>query len=324
MDELAVELGMDPIELRRRNWIKAEEFPFTTVAGLVYDSGDYDAATDKALELFGYDELRAEQAAPPGRRATRCSSASASPPTRRCAAWRRRGSSARCGTRAGGWESASVRVLPTGKVEVVTGTSPHGQGHVTAWSQIVADELGVAVRGRRGAARRHPDLAQGPGHVRLAVARRRRGRARRGVPQGARQGPRRRRAHAGVQPRRPRVHRRRVPGAAARPDAVEDPGGHGVRGVRRARPARRRRGDARRGRHVRPADVLVPARHPPVRGRGRHADGPRQHPQLRRRRRRRQGRQPAHRRGAGARRRRAGHRAGAATRRRCTTSPAPC
>ena len=63
MDELAVELGLDPIDVRRRNWIGHQEFPFTTVAGLTYDSGDYDAATDKALALFGYDELRREQAA---------------------------------------------------------------------------------------------------------------------------------------------------------------------------------------------------------------------------------------------------------------------
>lgn len=143
MDDLADELGIDPIDLRRQNWIKAEEFPFTTVAGLVYDSGDYDAATDKALELFDYAGLRAEQQR---RRDTNdpvqlgigvstytemCGLA----PSRILGALR---------YAAGGWESASVRVLPTGKVEVVTGTSPHGQGHVTAWSQIVADELGVA------------------------------------------------------------------------------------------------------------------------------------------------------------------------------------
>ncbi|MFC5005682.1 xanthine dehydrogenase family protein molybdopterin-binding subunit [Dactylosporangium cerinum] len=143
MDDLADELGIDPVELRRRNWIKAEEFPFTTVAGLVYDSGDYDAATDKALDLFDYAGLRAEQQR---RRDTgdpvqlgigvstyteMCGLA----PSRILGALR---------YAAGGWESASVRVLPTGKVEVVTGTSPHGQGHVTAWSQIVADELGVA------------------------------------------------------------------------------------------------------------------------------------------------------------------------------------
>ena len=63
MDELAVELGLDPMEVRRKNWIRHEEFPFTTVAGLVYDSGNYEAATDKAMQLLGYDALRAEQAA---------------------------------------------------------------------------------------------------------------------------------------------------------------------------------------------------------------------------------------------------------------------
>src|SRR5207247_2250923 len=62
MDELAAHLGMDPLELRERNWIKHEEFPFTTVAGLTYDSGNYEAATARAKELFDYDGLRAEQA----------------------------------------------------------------------------------------------------------------------------------------------------------------------------------------------------------------------------------------------------------------------
>src|SRR4029078_5036702 len=64
MDELAAELDMDPMELRRKNWIKHEEFPFTTVSGLTYDSGNYEAATDKALELMGWDALRAEQREP--------------------------------------------------------------------------------------------------------------------------------------------------------------------------------------------------------------------------------------------------------------------
>ena len=62
MDELAAELDVDPIEVREQNWIKHEEFPFTTVAGLTYDSGNYEAATAQAKELFGYDDLRAEQA----------------------------------------------------------------------------------------------------------------------------------------------------------------------------------------------------------------------------------------------------------------------
>ena len=68
MDELAAELGLDPLEVRERNWIKHEEFPYTTIAGLTYDSGNYEAATARARELFGYDALRDEQAAAPGQR----------------------------------------------------------------------------------------------------------------------------------------------------------------------------------------------------------------------------------------------------------------
>ena len=105
--------------------------------------------------MFDYDDLRAEQQRASRRQATRCSSASASPPSPRCAGWRRRGSCRRCKYVAGGWEHATVRMLPTGKVEVVTGTSPHGQGHVTAWSQIAADALGVDVRRHRRHLRRH-------------------------------------------------------------------------------------------------------------------------------------------------------------------------
>ncbi|GAA4685634.1 xanthine dehydrogenase family protein molybdopterin-binding subunit [Phytohabitans rumicis] len=143
MDELAVEVGQDPIEVRRRNWIGHEEFPFNTVAGLTYDSGNYEAATDKALALFGYDELRREQAARRSAKDPVQLGIGVSTYTEMCGLAPSRVLGAlRYG--AGGWESASVRVLPTGKVEVVTGTSPHGQGHETAWSQIVADQLGVA------------------------------------------------------------------------------------------------------------------------------------------------------------------------------------
>ena len=144
MDELAAELGMDPLELRKKNWIQHDEFPYTTVAGLTYDTGNYEAATAKALEMFGYEQLRAEQAQ---RRASNdpvqlgigistftemCGLA----PSRTLGALK---------YVAGGWEHCTVRLLPTGKVEVVTGTSPHGQGHETAWSQIASSILGVPV-----------------------------------------------------------------------------------------------------------------------------------------------------------------------------------
>jgi len=142
MDELALELGRDPMEVREQNWITHEEFPFTSVCGLEYDSGNYEAATERAKELFGYDELRAEQ-----RRRRESGDRvqlglGISTFTEMCglAPSRVLGS---LNYGAGGWEHASVRMLPTGKVEVITGSSAHGQGHETAWSQIVADQLGV-------------------------------------------------------------------------------------------------------------------------------------------------------------------------------------
>ncbi|GHE42527.1 carbon-monoxide dehydrogenase large subunit [Streptosporangium violaceochromogenes] len=142
VDELACELGLDPVEVRRRNWITHEEFPYTTVCGLTYDSGNYEAATARALELFGYDRLRAEQAERRERRDPVQLGVGVSTYTEMCGlAPSRVLGSLRYG--AGGWEHATVRMLPTGKVEVVTGTSPHGQGHETAWSQITADALGV-------------------------------------------------------------------------------------------------------------------------------------------------------------------------------------
>src|SRR6478736_8698842 len=142
IDELAAELGMDPMAVRERNWIKHEEFPFTTIAGLTYDSGNYEAATALAQNLFDYDGLRAEQER---RRASNDPvqlGIGISTFTEMCglAPSRVLGSLA---YGAGGWEHASIRMLPTGKVEVVTGSSAHGQGHETAWSQIAADALGV-------------------------------------------------------------------------------------------------------------------------------------------------------------------------------------
>jgi carbon-monoxide dehydrogenase large subunit len=142
MDELARELGIEPLELRERNWIAHEEFPYTTIAGLTYDSGNYEAATAKAKELLRYDELRAEQRERNARGDQVRLGIGISTFTEMCglAPSRVLGS---LSYGAGGWESASVRMLPTGKVEVVTGSSAHGQGHETAWSQIVADQLGV-------------------------------------------------------------------------------------------------------------------------------------------------------------------------------------
>lgn len=143
MDELAAEVGVDPMEIREKNWIKHEEFPFTTVCGLEYDSGNYEAATAKAKEMFGYDELRAEQQQRRDSGDTVQLGIGISTFTEMCglAPSRVLGS---LDYGAGGWEHANIRMTPLGKVEVVTGASAHGQGHETAFSQIVADRLGVA------------------------------------------------------------------------------------------------------------------------------------------------------------------------------------
>lgn len=142
MDELAAEVGVDPLVIREKNWITHEEFPFTTVAGLEYDSGNYEAATARAKEMFGYDALRAEQAERRARGDRVQLGLGVSTFTEMCglAPSRVLGS---LNYGAGGWEHAEVRMLATGKVEVVTGASAHGQGHETAFSQIVADRLGV-------------------------------------------------------------------------------------------------------------------------------------------------------------------------------------
>ncbi|HEY7721732.1 MAG TPA: xanthine dehydrogenase family protein molybdopterin-binding subunit [Pedococcus sp.] len=142
MDELAVEVGADPMEIRERNWIRHDEFPFTTVAGLEYDSGNYEAATARAQELFDYEGLRREQRERRVRNDPVQLGLGISTFTEMCGLAPSRVLGA-LSYMAGGWEHASIRMLATGKVEVVTGTSPHGQGHETAWSQIVADRLGV-------------------------------------------------------------------------------------------------------------------------------------------------------------------------------------
>ena len=179
-------------------------------AGLEYDSGNYEAATAKAKEMFGYDDLRAEQKQRRESGDPVQLGIGVSTFTEMCGLAPSR-VLGQLNYGAGGWEHAEVRMLPTGKVEVVTGVSAHGQGHETAFSQIVADRLGVAVRGRRGAARRHPGLAQGARHLRLAFA----GRGRRGAGPGGGQGDREGQADRGA-PARGERRRHRVQGRAAR------------------------------------------------------------------------------------------------------------
>jgi aerobic carbon-monoxide dehydrogenase large subunit len=130
LDMASVELDIDPVEIRRRNFIQPDEFPYTTVVGAQYDNGDYEAPLAKALELSGYEALRADQAAR-----------------------RERGDAKQLGigisayvevTGAGNFtEYSSVEVHEDGTATVKAGTSAHGQGHATSFSMIVSDRLGI-------------------------------------------------------------------------------------------------------------------------------------------------------------------------------------
>ncbi|HEY1279234.1 MAG TPA: molybdopterin cofactor-binding domain-containing protein, partial [Acidimicrobiales bacterium] len=143
MDALAAEMGIDPLDLRKRNYVGKDQFPYTAFSGLVYDSADHLAAASRAAELAGYDDIRAKQQTQNVEGATKRLGIGVSSYFEMCglAPSRVLGS---LSFGAGGWEHATVRVLPTNKVQVVTGATPHGQGHETCWSMIVADRLGVA------------------------------------------------------------------------------------------------------------------------------------------------------------------------------------
>jgi carbon-monoxide dehydrogenase large subunit len=142
VDAMAHELGMDRLEIRRKNFIPAADFPAAVATGVIYDSGDYAKTLDKLLEHFDLDAFRAEQEQQRAKGVYRgvgfCTY------TEICGlAPSRVTGPAGVGVQAGLWESAMIRVHNTGAVTVYTGTSPHGQGLDTAMAQIVADKLGV-------------------------------------------------------------------------------------------------------------------------------------------------------------------------------------
>ena len=137
LDLVAADLGKDPVEVRRKNFPGPSEFPFKTATGLFYDSGNYEGALKKALDLSGYSRLREEQNK--GRKEGRLIGIGVSTYVEICALGPSQAMPA------GGWESATVRVEPTGKVTILTGASPHGQGQETSFAQIAADQLGVNI-----------------------------------------------------------------------------------------------------------------------------------------------------------------------------------
>jgi carbon-monoxide dehydrogenase large subunit len=135
LDLVAADLGVDPAEVRRKNFPQPSEFPFHTATGLDYDTGDYEAALNKAQQIAGYAELREKQKK--AREEGRLIGIGISTYVEICALGPSQAMPA------GGWESATVRIEPTGKVTILTGASPHGQGQETSFAQIAADELGV-------------------------------------------------------------------------------------------------------------------------------------------------------------------------------------
>jgi carbon-monoxide dehydrogenase large subunit len=140
MDQAARVTGMDPTDIRRINFVPADAFPFQTQVALAYDSGNYEGTLDKALEIIDYKNFRKMQEE--ARAAGRYIGIGFSAYIEACglAPSQVVGS---LGAQAGQWESSIVRVLPTGKVLVYSGSSGHGQGHETTFAQIVATELGI-------------------------------------------------------------------------------------------------------------------------------------------------------------------------------------
>ena len=157
MDRLADEIGMDPAEVRRKNFIAPDAFPFATITGISYDSGDYAPALDRALTMADYKTFPARRAEAKSRGKHRGIGLSSY--VEICGLAPSKANSA-LGVGWGGYESARIRVHPTGAVQVFTGTSPHGQGHETSWAQIAADAIGVTPDDIEV---RHGDTFESPG-----------------------------------------------------------------------------------------------------------------------------------------------------------------
>jgi len=142
IDALAAELDIDRVELRRKNFVS--EFPYTMSSGLTIDSGDYHGSLDRLLELLDLDAIQADQAERRARGDAKQVGVGFSTYNEMCGLAPSRILGA-IRYAVGGWDAATIRFQPLGSVQVVTGTSPHGQSHETTWAQIVADQLGVDV-----------------------------------------------------------------------------------------------------------------------------------------------------------------------------------
>ena len=143
IEQLAAELGMDPLELRRKNFIPAEDFPAELPIGVIYDSGNYQGTLDKLLERVDLEAFRREQAQLREKGVYRGIGFSTYVEICGLAPSRVVGPSG-VGIQAGFWESAVVRVHPSGTATLYSGASPHGQGLDTSYAQIVADRIGIS------------------------------------------------------------------------------------------------------------------------------------------------------------------------------------
>ncbi len=213
MDIMAQKLGMDPAEFRMKNLIRREQFPYTSAIGWQYDSGDYHVALTKAMETVDYKKLRAEQKAKQEafrRGETRelmgigvafFTEIVGAGPSRNCDI-----------LGIAMFDSAEIRIHPTGSGICRLGTKSQGQGHETTYAQIIATELGIAGRQHHGRGRQHRHRALWARHLRLALDAGVGRRDRHGVPQDQGQGADDRRLHARGARRRSRMGRRSLPG----------------------------------------------------------------------------------------------------------------
>ena len=273
VDILAHEIGKDPAQLRMENFIQPEQFPYKTPTGWSYDSGNYPAALQKALDMIGYDDLRKEQAEK-----------------------RERGELMGIGissfTEIVGagpshdfdilgikmFDSCEIRVHPTGKVLARIGVQSQGQGHETTFAQIIAEELGFPVAGHQDRVRRHGHRALRARHVRVALhAGRRCGHRRRG-PQDPGQGPQAGRSPARGLGGRPRVGARQVQRQGLAGSVQDDPGDR-LRGLHQ--PPAGDGGRPRGRRLLRPTQPDLPVRQLHLRRRHRQGDRAGQRPSLR-------------------------------------------
>ena len=321
MDELAVELGLDPIDVRRRNWIGHERVPVHHRGRAGLRLGQLRGGHRQGVGPAGLRRAAGRTGGPPGGRRP-------GPARHRrvdlhgdVRAGARRACWVRCATAPAAGSRCPSGSCPTGKVEVVTGSTPHGQGHVTAWSQIVADQLGVPFE----------DITVLYGDTRVSV----KGMDTYGSRSLAVGGVAMVMACEKVRDKAKVIAAHMLECSPSDLEFTE--GAFRVRGNPEAAKTLADVALAVFAAHdlpdgvepqldseatFDPSHVLLPARHPPVRGRGRHRDRPGEDPPVRRGRRRRPGDQPAHRRGAGARRRRRRASPRRCSRRRSTTRAA--